>query len=151
MKRFRAERFSVLSLLAKVPAEASRHSWTVRCRNENGRRSQVHVTVRESGPCVVLDGGTVLAFDPLSAGRLRAALRDALDAYGRLSAEASEARKHPGPATTPHAGGDRRSSPDLLGRERVVLAAGPMFEPAGRHARADDPDRGRGSAGRFAA
>jgi hypothetical protein len=59
----------------------ARGSWTVACRTRNGRRAEVSVQRTGSGVSLVLPEGTVL-LTGLQLGRLRAALREAILAYG---------------------------------------------------------------------
>ncbi|MFB9686036.1 DUF6624 domain-containing protein [Amycolatopsis plumensis] len=48
------------------------------CRDRDGRRSQAEVLIGERGPTLAI-GSTVAVLDPMDAGRLRAALREAIE------------------------------------------------------------------------
>src|SRR5436309_2592913 len=120
MMRSRQRRHSVLALLARLGWQRDSQTWTVPCRDEHGRRGHVGVSVDERGPRVTFDWPGAAVFDPLAAGRLRAALREAIEVHARLSN--SDAlpvpRRHPGPASTPHAA-ESDTSTEATERVRV--------------------------------
>jgi hypothetical protein len=126
----------LLTLLARLGWQRDPRAWTVRCRDERGRRGHVRVSVNERGPQIAFDRSGAAVFDPLATGRLRAALRDAIDVHTRLSH--SDAlpvpRRHPGPASTPHAA-ESDTSTEATGRVRVTLTSAEHDDgPRGRHA-----------------
>jgi hypothetical protein len=93
---------------------------------------------------VVFEQPGVAMFDPLDAGRLRAALREATDLYGRLSTCAPSPRRHPGPAPTPHMAVEDLE-PTSTGRVQFQLSP-EQDVPRGRHARREVPPESAESA-----
>lgn len=142
MKRRR--RSTILALLVRAGWNPLRSAWSVPCRDRDGRWSYVQVSIAEHGPQLTIGGFGVVVFDPLAAGRLRAALRGAIELHARLDESAREGvsapRSHPGAAPTPHrevpAG---RHSARAAGRVRVVLGKADEGEPSGRHALTSTP------------
>jgi hypothetical protein len=66
---------------------AARHdpdAWTLRCRDQRGRRTTLSVDLTEGGIVVSAAAPGPWVFEPLQAGRLRAVVRDALLALDRL-------------------------------------------------------------------
>lgn len=60
---------------------ATRHdpdAWTVRCRDQRGRRTTLSVDLTDDGIVVSAAAPGPWVFEPLEAGRLRAIVRDAL-------------------------------------------------------------------------
>ncbi|SFO05673.1 hypothetical protein SAMN05421854_101461 [Amycolatopsis rubida] len=143
MKR-RTRAIPLLTLLARLGWQRDRQAWTVPCRDEHGRRGHVRVSVDERGPQITLDQPGAAVFDPLASGRLRAALREAIEVHARLSEPGRERvpapRSHPGAAPTPHrevpAG---RHSAMTASRVQVVLGEDDEGEPSGRHALTSTP------------
>ncbi|WIV60697.1 hypothetical protein [Amycolatopsis nalaikhensis] len=131
-------RHGLLGMLVRAGWKPRRRTWTVPCRDRAGRRVHAEILIAERGPALAI-GSTVAVLNPMDAGRLRAALREAIDLYARLDGATREGaptpRRHPGPLPTPH-----REVPG--GRHTADTAtAGPVLlredddEPTGRHAR----------------
>lgn len=137
-------RHKLLTLLVKAGWKPLRSAWTVPCRDRDGRRSYLQVSIAEHGPRLTIDGSDFAVFDPLAAGRLRAALRGAIELHARLDEPAREGvpapRSHPGAVPTPHrAVPAGRHSVMATGRVRVILGEDDEGEPSGRHALASTP------------
>src|SRR6266511_2938355 len=140
--RSRLRRHGVLALLARLGWQRDPHAWTVPCRDEHGRRGRVRVSVDERGPQIAFGGSGTAVFDPLAAGRLRAALREAIEAHAKLSNSDTPPvpRRHPGPCFAPHAA-ESDTSTETTGRIRVKLASAIHDDgPYGRHARPHTPE-----------
>lgn len=129
----------LLAFLVRAGWKPRRNEWTVPCRDREGRWSYAQVSISEHGPQLTIDGSGVVVFDPLAAGRLRAALRDAIELYVRLDEPARPGvpvpRSHPGAAPTPHrASPGGRHTAVAAGRVPVILGDDEEGEPCGRHA-----------------
>ncbi|WP_410575652.1 hypothetical protein [Amycolatopsis sp. cmx-4-61] len=131
-------RHGLLAMLVRAGWKPRRRAWAVPCRDRDGRRGHAEVLIAERGPALAI-GSTVAVLNPMDAGRLRAALREAIELYARLDGATRDGaptpRRHPGPLPTPH-----REVP--AGRHTADAApAGPVLlhededEPSGRHAR----------------
>ncbi|WP_146060331.1 hypothetical protein [Amycolatopsis sp. CA-128772] len=131
-------RYGLLAMLVRAGWKPRRRAWAVPCRDREGRWVHAEVLIAERGPALAI-GSTVAVLNPMDAGRLRAALREAIELYSRLDGAARESaptpRRHPGPLPTPH-----REVP--AGRHAADAAtAGPVLlnedndGPTGRHAR----------------
>lgn len=143
MKR-RTRAIPLLILLARLGWQRDCQAWTVPCRDHDGRRSYVQVSIAERGPQLTINGTGVAVFDPLAAGRLRAALRGAIELHARLDESAREGvpapRSHPGAAPTPHREAPAgRHAAEAAGRVSVVLRDDDEREPSGRHALPSPP------------
>lgn len=83
--RGRRRTTTVLALLGRLGRPAP-ESWTVSCRDEQGRKTKVRIGVSTAG--VTIDGPRhehlQLTLTPLEIGRLRGALRDALQVRAPL-------------------------------------------------------------------
>lgn len=76
----------VLALLRRLGWQRDPDSWTVRCREDGSRRAVLRVGVSQAGVTIAGRASGTWDLDPLEAGRLRAALRDALLTYDRIAA-----------------------------------------------------------------
>lgn len=139
--RSRRRYVGVLAVLSRLRWQQDPQTWTVPCRDSEGHRSRVRVSLGEQGPQMAFEHSGVVIFAPLAAGRLRAALREAIDLHGRLSTCAVSPRCHPGPAPTPHALLEPASS------ERVQFQLSPDDDvrPPGRHSLRDGLPKDPGS------
>lgn len=141
----RRNRHRLMTLLTRAGWKPLRNAGMVPCRDRDGRRSHVEVSVAKHGPQITIArGGVVVVFDPRAAGQLRAALRDAIELHARLGGSAREGipapRSHPGAAPTPHreAPGGRHTA-EAAGRVTIVLRDDDEREPSGRHALPSPP------------
>ncbi len=131
-------RHGLLALLVRAGWRPQRRAWTVPCRDRDGRRVYAEVLIAERGPALAIGSG-IAVLNPLDAGRLRAALKEAIDLYARLDGASREGaptpRRHPGSLPTPHrevpAG---RHAADPVPRGPVLLREDDEDEPTGRHA-----------------
>lgn len=137
----RQRRHGVLALLARLRWQPNPQAWTVPCRDEDGRRGHVRVSVGERGPQLTFNGAGKAVFDPLATGRLRGALREAIEIHARLanSDAQPEPRRHPGPAATPHSA-ESETRADATERVQVTLTSTVQdHEAHGRHVRHHTP------------
>lgn len=106
----------VLRLLIRMGWQHDPASWTVRCRDRDGRRARLAIHVAATG--ISIDGIHTdhLVLTPLEVGKLRAALRQALLAFDRLAGCDAEPDRTVTASPTP------ATSPD---RVRVSLSARP--------------------------
>ncbi len=137
MKRRRCS--TILALLVRVGWKPRRSAWMVPCRDCDSHRRYAQVSIAEHGPQLTIDGSSVAVFDPLAAGRLRAALKEAIELYARLDGAARDGvpapRSHPGAAPTPHCEHPAGSHVEAAaGRVRVDFGDDGDGEPSGRHA-----------------
>ncbi|MBE8523067.1 hypothetical protein ILP97_37190 [Amycolatopsis sp. H6(2020)] len=131
-------RHGLLAVLVRAGWKPRRSAWTVPCRDRDGRRVYAEVLIAEHGPALAIGSG-IAVLNPMDAGRLRSALREAIDLYARLDGASREGaptpRRHPGPLPTPHrevpAG---RHTADAATQDPVLLREDDD-EPTGRHAR----------------
>lgn len=72
-------------LLARLRWQRDPDLWTVRCRDEHGRRTCVLVHLTAVGVSITTPSAGALQLTLLQLGRLRAALRDAAMSFDRLS------------------------------------------------------------------
>jgi hypothetical protein len=91
----------LIRLLARLGWQRDPGLWAVRCRDQQGRRARLLLTVTSAGVAIVSSSPELVELTPLEVGRLRAALRDALLSFARLS----------GPETVRVSAGTRRSEP----------------------------------------
>jgi len=75
----------LLRLLARLGWQRDPDLWTVRCRDQYGRRAQVQVHLTETGIKIATSSPEPLELTPGEAGGLRAALRDGLLSLGQLA------------------------------------------------------------------
>lgn len=75
----------LLRLLVRLGWQRDPDLWTVRCRDQYGRRAQVQVHLTARGIMIVTSSPDPLEFTPGEAGWLRAALRDGLLSLGELA------------------------------------------------------------------
>jgi hypothetical protein len=80
--RARASLF--VGLLTRLGLRRDPDLWTVRCRDERGRRAHLQVRLTAEGVTLVSSSPGPWPLTPLEVGRLREALRDALFASVRL-------------------------------------------------------------------
>jgi hypothetical protein len=78
-------RTPLVCLLARLGWQRDPDLWTVRCRDEYGRRTCVLVQLTTAGVSITTPTDEALQLTPLQIGRLRAALRDAALSFDRLS------------------------------------------------------------------
>ncbi|MGQ0840012.1 hypothetical protein [Actinokineospora sp.] len=83
----RPGRSALATVLGWLGARSDPHAATVRCRTDSGRRAvlRVHACAAGIGLSCTRPGPYVLP--PLAVGRLRAALRDAVQAHALLAAD----------------------------------------------------------------
>ncbi|WP_143101974.1 hypothetical protein [Amycolatopsis marina] len=132
-------RHRLLTMLVRAGWKPRRNAWTVPCRDCDSHRTYAQVSIAEHGPQLTIDGSSVAVFDPLAAGRLRAALKEAIELYARLDGAAREGvpapRSHPGAAPTPHGEHPAGSHVEAAaGRVRVDFGDDGDGELSGRHA-----------------
>jgi hypothetical protein len=75
----------LLNLLARLGWQRNPDLWTVRCRDQRGRRAQLTVHLATEGVRLTSSSPGTWVLTPLEAGRLRSALRDALFSLDRLA------------------------------------------------------------------
>ncbi|MCC8245050.1 hypothetical protein [Saccharothrix luteola] len=126
MSRHRQGR-AVLSLLIRMGWQHDPASWTVRCKDRNGRRARLAIHVATTG--ISIDGihTDQLVLTPLQVGRLRAALRQALLAYDRLAGSDTQPERTvaapPTPAAPPNRIRVRPAARPTVSAIRARLAA----------------------------
>ncbi len=128
----------LLTLLARLGWQPDPQTWTVRCWDLDGHRRSVRVSMGERGPQISFDRPGTAEFDPLAAGRLRAALRDAIELHATLSNldYSPNVRQHPGPVPTPHAAWPTARCAGTEERVRITLSSAVGDDARrGRHAR----------------
>lgn len=84
---------SLLQLLARLGWEREPDRWTVQCRDEDGRKGVVTVGVCDDGVTLTPSVPGTVVVGPLEAGKLRAAVRDALEAIEAPVSAAQSARE----------------------------------------------------------
>lgn len=119
----------LLRVLARLWLRRNGRRWIMHGHDEHGRRASFRVSFDENGVAVVPSrpGGVVLA--PLQAGRLRAALRDAIESIDQPASAVHETANLPADPSAPTAW----PTPPTR-RVRVVLgdpqpATRPKFRP----------------------
>lgn len=75
----------LLRLLVRLGWQRDPDLWTVRCRDQHGRRAQVQVHLTARGIRIATSSPDPLDLTPGEAGWLRAALRDGLLSLGELA------------------------------------------------------------------
>jgi hypothetical protein len=93
----------VLRLLARLGWQRDPDLWTVRCRDQHGRRAQVQVHLTETGIRIATSSPEPLELTPSEAGRLRVALRDGLLSLGQLTDPDGLRQSAPAPGDAPPA------------------------------------------------
>ncbi len=101
----------LLRLLARLSGQRDPDLWTVRCRDQYGRRAQVQVHLTETGIKIATSSPEPLELTPGEAGGLRAALRDGLLSLGQLA----------GPDGLRNSAHVPRDPPPLNPRQRIRL------------------------------
>lgn len=122
---------SVLHLLARLWRQRDARRWIVHGKDERGRSVSVRVAFDEGGVALSQSRSGEVFLAPLQAGRLRAALRDAIESIDQPVAAAHEITKLPADPSAPNV-------PPVgpTPRVRVVLgdpqpATRPKFRPFG--------------------
>jgi len=106
----------VIRLLARLGWQRDPNLWAVRCRDGRGRRARLRVHLTEDGITLIPSSPGPWALTPLEAGRLRAAVRDALLNFDRLAG--TEYHDAPPGARSTQLASTR---PDPAARQRVRL------------------------------
>ncbi len=78
-------RTALICLLVRLGRQRDSDLWTIRCRDEHGRRTCMLVHLTAVGVSITTPAGGALQLTPLQIGRLRAALRDAALTFEQLS------------------------------------------------------------------
>ncbi|KAA5825458.1 hypothetical protein F1721_33015 [Saccharopolyspora hirsuta] len=90
----RNRRLSVLSLLSRLGFQHHSYIWTVPCRDARGRRAQLTVGLVPDGVALATSTHGPITLTPLQAGRLRAAVREAVYIRARLATPGTRVRQH---------------------------------------------------------
>lgn len=132
-------RHGVLAVLIRAGWKAGRRAWAVSCRDRDGRRSCVRVSIDERGPRLTFDASGAAILRPSEVGQLRALLRTAIEIHARLdrSTHGGEVtpRSHPGPSSVPlhvYSGSPQGTEP--ASRETVLLDKEFGVALSGQHA-----------------
>lgn len=120
---------SVLRLLARLWQQRDGRRWIVHGTDERGRSVSVQVTFGERGVALSSPRSGEVFFAPLQAGRLRAAIRDAIESIDQPASAAHQIAHLPADPLAPTA---RPATPSP--RVRIVLddpepATQPKFRP----------------------
>lgn len=86
-------RTPLIAILDRLRWQRDPYLWTIPCRDADGRRAVLRVQVRASGVAVSASCPGDLTFAPLTVGRLRAALRDAVVAHAVLSTNCTSTKE----------------------------------------------------------
>lgn len=100
--RRRNQRLSVLAVLSRLGRPPDRYTWTIPCRDARGRRARLRVGLAPGGVTLTVTRHGPITLAPLEAGRLRAAVREALSTHAPLAAQGARTRH-------------RRTGPPLFG------------------------------------
>lgn len=104
----RQPRASLLRLLIRLGWQRDPDLWTVRCRDQHGRRTRLIIALSTAGVTLTSTSSQSLELTVLEVGQLRAALRDALLTLDGLACREgigigtpAAGRERPTPAASP--------------------------------------------------
>lgn len=90
----RNRRRSVLAVLARISLRHDHYTWTIPCRDAWGKRAQLNVGLAPDGMTLAITRQGPITLTPLQAGRLRAAVREAIHAHAPLATPGPRTRHH---------------------------------------------------------
>ncbi len=118
-------RTPLLRLLARLGWQRDPDLWTIPCRDGQGHRASLWVTLTSTGVSLTVSSPGPWALQPLHVGQLRRALRDALITVDSLAGPADHERPYPPETHGAETGGipeprcrtrlDHRESPSSTG------------------------------------
>ncbi|PKW18738.1 hypothetical protein A8926_6865 [Saccharopolyspora spinosa] len=88
----RNQRHSVLAVLSRLGRPHDRYTWTIPCRDARGRPARLRVGLAPGGVTLTVTPPGPITLAPLEAGRLRAAVRDAISTHAPLAAPGARTR-----------------------------------------------------------
>jgi hypothetical protein len=142
-------RMPLIQLLVRLGWQRDPDSWTVPCRDVDGRRARLLIRLAPAGITITPTTPGPLRLTPLQVGRLRGAARDAIQTGSLLTTRSAQrswrtegSRRTEAP-TTPQAGGrveHRRPSPELDSRAVRPTRGSPAVEFGNRSA-APEPEK----------
>lgn len=75
----------LVQLVARLGWQRDPELWTVRCRDEQGRRASLRIGLTRTGITILPTTAGLWQLTPLESGRLRGAVRDALLTLDQLA------------------------------------------------------------------
>lgn len=88
----RSRRLSVLAVLSRLGRPHDRYTWTISCHDARERRARLHVGLTPAGVTLTATGPGPITLTPMEAGRLRAAVREAISTHAPLATPGTRTR-----------------------------------------------------------
>ncbi|SDY32454.1 hypothetical protein SAMN05216215_102458 [Saccharopolyspora shandongensis] len=88
----RKQRLSVLAVLSRLGRPHHRYAWTISCHDTQGRRARLYVGLAPDGVTLTATQPGPITLTPMEAGRLRAAVREAVSTHAPLAQQGVRTR-----------------------------------------------------------
>lgn len=88
----RSRGLSVLAVLFRLGRPHDRYTWTISCHDVRERRARLYVGLAPTGVTLTASRPGPITLTPMEAGRLRAAVREAISTHAPLAAPGARSR-----------------------------------------------------------